>query len=151
MEEGQLCCPDDWGVGLGGVKPLPVREKRSKLSGPPCKGEPGERRDDEREGIPPVRNPGGARWPVPASAGTEPDRRRLPLDEHPGQRALLPLETVFSVFSRLFRAFPSFRRIQAALPYPPNRSAQNAQNTRNTLVYGFSSLPAPLVPLDPDR
>ena len=42
--------PRRLGVGLGGVKPLPVREKRSKLSGPPpLGGETGERSDDERE------------------------------------------------------------------------------------------------------
>ena len=69
---------------------------------------------------------------------------------HLGPGPLYPLETVISGFSVLFRHFRPKAQIQAALAYPSDRSGGNRQNTRNTLVYGFWSLGAPLVPLDPD-
>ena len=38
-----------------------------------------------------------------------------------GRRALVPLGTDILTLFRLFRLFSAFRRIQAALPYPPDR------------------------------
>ena len=66
-------------------------------------------------------------------------------------RALVPLESAISVFSRVFRVFRLFRQIQAALAYPLSSSGHNGQNCSEPLVYGFWSLQGPLVPLDPDH
>ena len=64
---------------------------------------------------------------------------------------MLPLETTKSRLFRLFRLFWRERQIQAALPYPSDRSGRNGQNPRNTLVCGFWPSRGPLVPPDPDR
>ena len=52
MEEGRLQPGRRLDGGLGEAELPPVREKRNKLSRPPCKGETGQRSDDEREEAP---------------------------------------------------------------------------------------------------
>ena len=68
--------------------------------------------------------------------GREPGTRYVSLVD---RLPLVPFKTAKSTLFRLFRLFPAFRWIQAALPYPSNRSGRNGQNTRNTLLYGFST------------